>query len=164
MPTFRATSSYQISGTFEDATLDHTVPTARIGVNIPKAYTSGTGANQANQWWADQRTLTATSENLDLFGGLTDDFGNTINLATIRELVILNRSTVSGESLILSGTALIGLIAGTGTNVVSLGAGGRFAFGSPIDGYTITNTTQDILTVNSQSFTITYDIFLIGTV
>jgi len=161
--TFKAVSSYAISGTFADTSLDHTEPTARIGKKLSQTWTSGTGANQANQWFADRRTVTAASENLDMFGGLTDALGVTINFATIREIVILNRSTTTAEILTISGTALTNILGGT-SPTVKIGPGGKWVQGSPIDGFTITDTSADVLTIDPGAATITYDIFIIGTV
>lgn len=162
MGVFKAISSYSVSGTFSNP-LDHSIPTSRIGVNLLKQYTSGTGANQANQWWADRRTTPAGAESLDLFGGLTDAFGNTINFATIREIIVQSRSTTTAERLSLSGTAFsdMGLI-----TLLSIGAGGRFMLSSPIDGFAITDSSGDILTVTPtpSNGSHVYDIFLIGTV
>jgi hypothetical protein len=160
MPTFVANTAYTISGTFSDTLLDHTTPTSRIGKNLLQTYTSGTGSNQANQWWADRRTLAATSENLDLFGGLTDAFGNTINFVTVKEIAILNRSTTAADFLLISGTALAGMASG---NIV-VWASGRWVLSAPLNGFTIVDAGQDILTVDAGASTITYDIFLIGRV
>lgn len=160
MATFIATSSYAISGTFADGSLDHTIPTSRIGINLAQAYTSGTGANQANQWFADTRTLAGSAESLDLFGGLTDDFGTTINFTAIKELVIRSQSTTSSEVISVFGNWYTGNI---GTSAV-VDPSGLLIISSPIDGHPVTNSSKDILTLDPNLDTITYDIFLIGTV
>lgn len=163
MATFKGISTVTISGALTKA-LDHTTPTDRIGVKVPPTtWATGTGSGQANQWFSDQRTVTASLENLDLYGGLTNAFGETINLVTIKQILIYNRSTTSGEILTISGSALTNLLGGT-SPTVKIGPSGVWTQSSPIDGYAITNSSGDVLTVNPGANTITYDLFILGTV
>lgn len=165
MATFTAISGYTLTGTFKDESHDHTIPTSRIGKNLRMSWTSGTGENQANQWWADQRTLASASENLDLVGGLTDEFGNTISFSVIVEILIWNRSATASpaEFLTISGNALAGL--GLGGNSV-IWPSGVMLLRAPLNGFPLADGTQDTLTISSVAAarTITYDIFIIGRV
>jgi len=53
-------------------------------------FTSGTGANQADIVWTDERTLAASgSEDLDLAGALTDAFGATITAVELVAIIIV---------------------------------------------------------------------------
>ncbi|MCI0558860.1 MAG: hypothetical protein MN733_10225, partial [Nitrososphaera sp.] len=52
-------------------------------------FTNGTGDNQADGFWGDERTLAASaSEELDLSGSLTDIFGVTVAAAKLRAFMI----------------------------------------------------------------------------
>src|SRR5690242_5474997 len=51
--------------------------------------TDGTGANQADRVFSDQRTLSASAnEDLDFAGSLTDAYGQTITMAKLKALVV----------------------------------------------------------------------------
>lgn len=163
MAIFKGRSEVTISGVFTKA-LDNTTPSERIFIKVPpQTWGTGTGANQANQWFSERVTLAATSKNLDLFGGLTNGFGETINFVTIKQILIYNRSSTATEILTISGTALTNLLGGT-TPTVKIGPSGVWTQSSPIDGYAITDSSGDVLTIDSGTDTITYDIFILGTV
>lgn len=164
MAVFRAISATIVSGTFEVDSLDHSIPTGRLGVNIARTYTSGTGENQANQWWADRRTVAGASENLDVVGGLTDMFGSTISFTAIKELLILNRSTTAAELLLISGTAVGNVMLTPAGGKAIVKAGGIWHQAAPLGGFTVAPDIGDIITVDPTADTITYDIFLIGIV
>lgn len=163
MATFTAISASTISGTFKDTSPTHTIPTERIGINVSQSWGSGTGENQANQWWHGRRTLAATSENLDLVGGLTNRFGDTINLTAIKEIIIRNRSTTAAEFLLAYGTAAVTMMTPSNAKAV-IWAGGLWNLRAPLDGFGTAADVADILTIDSGAWTITYDIFLLGTV
>jgi len=154
-----------IVGTFTGSgTLDSLVE--RIDIQNEQALSNGNTAatTNANQIWTDSRSLTATSENLDLAGGLTDAFGSTLTFTTVKLLMIKNTSTTSGENLTLSGNFLeLDPFSGT-SPTLDIDPGGVLFLSSPIDGYTVTGSTADILTINSGSDTITYEIVIVGTV
>src|SRR5690349_4959054 len=62
--------------------------------------TDGTAAGQANQQWSSRRTLAASaSETLDLTGVLTDAFGDAVNFARIKAILISNTSTTGSLTL-----------------------------------------------------------------
>lgn len=53
-------------------------------------FTSGTGANQADILWCDERTIAASgSEDLDLAGVLTDAFGGTVAAAELVAILVI---------------------------------------------------------------------------
>lgn len=165
MPSFKGTTRQTIDAKYTSAT-DLTTPTESPGIEQTQAWTSGTGNNQANRLFADSHELVATSINLDLYGGLVDAFGNTLNLAKVKELWLRNTSIVATEQLLISGNFLTGaLLSGWVDDAVKLilGPGGQLRWTNPIDGYTVTQTTQDILTIDSGSDTITYEIVILGT-
>lgn len=135
--------------------------------NPSYSLTNGTGANQANEAFADIRTLSASaSENLDLNGVLTDAFGAAIAFTKIKAMVIYAAPTNTNDVLV-GGAASNGFITWVGdpTDVIKVKPGGLAVFVAPdANGYGVTAATGDILKVaNSGAGTsITYTIILIG--
>src|SRR4051812_25227692 len=60
----------------------------------------GTGSNQADRKYVKQMTLSATPTVLDLTN-LLDPFGNAISFARVKEFLIVNTSTTSGQVVLL---------------------------------------------------------------
>jgi hypothetical protein len=70
-------------------TADFGAPSSRVRFAQQLDLTSGTGAGRADKLWTDQRTLAASgTEDLDLAGSLTDVYGATITLATVKVLFV----------------------------------------------------------------------------
>ncbi len=127
---------------------------------------SGTGANQADRVFTDQRTLTASAtENLDLAGVLLDAFGAAITFATIKAVIIkaasgntndvqLTRPASNGVPLFLAAS-----------DGIPIKPGGMFVWTAPGTGITVTAGTGDILTVTNSAggTSVTYDVIIIGT-
>lgn len=51
--------------------------------------TDGTGANEGDQLWHDQRTIAASgTDSLDLAGSLSNAFGTTVALARVKTILV----------------------------------------------------------------------------
>lgn len=83
---------------------DLTTPTDPLTINKVRSITSGTGADQGDLLWHDQRVLTnGATESLDLRGGtLTGAFG-AVTFDKVKGLCVLNYSTEN--SLKIGGAA-----------------------------------------------------------
>ena len=133
-----------------------------IGVNVADTLASGVGDLQADRWVTDQRTVTnPTTDTIDLTSTLADAFGNTFAPATLKGILI--RHTGTTGNLTISGNAIAnaGWAGASGSHLI-LPGGVWFVF-APNAGYTITNTTQDQLDVDSSAGAIVYDIYILGT-
>lgn len=137
---------------------------------LVQSWTDGTSTNNVNQMWHDRRTVTLAtgSDDLDLAGSLTNAFGNTVTFATVREIVVYNRSTTAGEDLYVgaaTSNALSSLFEGSTTAKITVRASGIFVISAPLDGYTVTAGSADVLRVNHSGSVgdITYDIIIKGT-
>lgn len=164
MATFNGTVKNRIDGLYE-GTGDIVTPSQQIATAYDMVLANGVGANQANAFFADTRSLAGSgNETLDLFGGLTDFEGTTLNFIVIRELFIKSNSTSAGETFTLSSSFMeLDVLSGTSPTAI-LGPSGIFHVQSPIDGFTVTNTSADSLTItNDAAGTVTYDIIIIGT-
>lgn len=139
-------------------------------LNYSQTYTlaNGTSADQANMMWADTRTLTASSsENLDVAGGLTNGFGDTITFTRLKGIIIFAAAANTNNVLVGGDAASISTLTGNINDIVVIRPGGFLALCSPdATGYAITATTADILKIanSAGSTSVTYDIILIGTV
>jgi len=132
---------------------------------------TGTGTEKGNQEFADYRALsTGASESLDLYGGLTNTFGVTINFNTIRQFYVENTSTAS--TLIIDGTvanAWVGFLDSAGT--ITLQPSGAnypsfIALSAPAaTGMDVTAATGDVLKFThggEDSANLTYRIVIVG--
>lgn len=127
----------------------------------------GTGANQADLLWHDQRTVSASSnEDLDFAGSLSDAFGATLTFARIKLLAVYaaaaNTNNVEVTQPGSNGVPGIFNAAGDGVDVRP---GGLFLWCAPdATGAVVTASTGDLINVaNSSSGTgVTYDIVVVG--
>jgi hypothetical protein len=156
--------SMQIQGAYE-ALRD--VANARQEVNLQRslALLSGTAAGQADLFFADTRTLSASgTEDLDLAGGLTDAFGATLTHVEVVGLLI-SAAPGNTNNVLVGGAAsnAWGAIFGAANDVLVLKPGASF-FLMCDAGYAVTAGTGDLLKVaNSGAGTgVTYTIAVIG--
>jgi hypothetical protein len=139
-------------------------------LSIPQQYSlaSGTGANQADKVWSDQRTLAASAtENLDLAGVLTDAFGATLTFVKVKALLI-RAATGNTNDVLVGGHASAAFVnwVSDPTDVVVVKPGGLFLLVAPnAAGYGVTATTADLLKITNSAGTtgVTYDIAILGT-
>lgn len=128
----------------------------------------GTGVGQANALWTDRRTLAAgITDSLDLAGGLTDAFGDTLNFTTIRAVLLYNTETSAGRTLTIGNAAVnpCALWFSAAVQSETLHREGISLHVSPTDGWTVGAGASDVLRItNPTAFSITYDIYVIGIV
>jgi hypothetical protein len=165
--TLAATLKVNVSGLFADA-IDLGLVSLSLNYTADSRLSNGSGANQAQSFFGDQRTLAASaSENLDLSGGLTDVFGAAIAFTKIKAILVkasadnVNDVVVGGH-----GAAAAASFFGDATDKVKVKPGGTMLLIAPdANGYAVTAATGDLLTVaNSGAGTgVTYDILIIGT-
>lgn len=165
MATFEATRKLDIDGIYR-STESGVLATAQATIGIPKhqAYTNGTGANQANAWYAKTRSLSSsTPETIDLDADLADQYGTTLVFTKIKEIWVINRSSTTVQDLTLTGDVMLAFV-GNATHQAKAAAGGMWHQSSPIDGFTISSVGQDELTVTPGAYAINYDLIIIGVV
>lgn len=133
--------------------------------------TDGTGANQADIIWFDERTVaTGTSVDLDLNGVLTDAFGGTISALELVALFVINapRSGAANTTNLTIGggtNPITGYMGGTTPTIgpirpgsfVFLGSSNTAGFGAIVAG------TGDILRItNSAGASATFQIAIVA--
>lgn len=137
-----------------------------LAQNYNIALATGTGANQADVIFHDQRTLAdGANEVLDLYasGALLDPLGVALTIETLKALFIYNQS--ADAALLIGGGASndIGIMADTSDKLV-LKPGGKFIWTAP-DATGLDITTDKNLKLEHDGTgtdTLTYDIVAIG--
>lgn len=150
-------------------TLDVGSVTYPVNYGATYNFTDGTGADNAKKIFTDTRTLTASAtENLDMAGVLTDALGVTLSFTKIKALIIKADAANTNDVLVGGhATAAVATMFGDATDKVKVKPGGMVAFVAPdVNGYAVTATTADLLTVaNSAGGTsVIYTIIVIGVV
>ena len=143
-----------------------TTPTQVAAVTISHEWAAST----VDVLYANRVTLEASggAQSYDLYGALTDRFGATINLATLRELIIYNRATTAGYDVKLAGNLLrhatSPIIDSWTDDTISIiiRAGGHFAIAAPVDGYAISAGAYDAFTLDPGANEIDVDIVVLG--
>lgn len=144
-----------------------------------KSLTFGTGNDQVDEMWHDRREVTPSTgtDDIALFGGLVNAFGETITFAKIKQIIIVNLgeedgsggfTETAGEDLLVGNSgvdAFNDLFNGVDASVIKIGSGDVFLISNKLAGFTVTSTTADTLRVLHDGSTkdITYDITIIGT-
>lgn len=135
--------------------------------NFAKSLANGTGANQADRVWRDQRTLAASAnEDLDLAGALTDALGGSAVFARVKAIVV-RASDANTNNVVVGGAASNQFVGpfGAGTHTVAVKPGGIFAvFAADATAWAVTAGTGDLLRIanSAGSTAVTYDIIIIG--
>jgi len=135
-------------------------------------FTDGTGALKAEQHYHDTITLAdGASTELDLAGGLTDAFGDTITLTKLKGIYLKNKS--ADATLIYGHSAANGIpivnaaaLANAGGILIPPG-GADIKIAADADGWLITAGTGDKLKLEHDgtgSSTMDVDIYLLGEV
>lgn len=137
-----------------------------IDSSLSVTYANGVGANQANVFFADTRTLAASAtEDLDLTGSLSDVFAASLVNARIKGIRISAASGNTNNVIVgaASATQWSTLLNAAGT--VTLHPGAYFEAATPTAaGWTVTAGTGDLLKIANSggSTSVTYTIELIG--
>jgi hypothetical protein len=149
----------------QDVALDLGTAILPIDVSAAFALADGTGADQANRYFSDRRTLTGAggTEDLDLAGGITDAFGNVITMTKLKVLIFKNNSTTDTFQIsrpVANGLALFV----AASDAITVRPGGIVMVATADStAYAVTAGTGDLLTITKQgSGSATYDIVLVG--
>lgn len=150
----------------------HTSPLDLGSANLPftlaaaLSLLSGTGANQADRVFTDQRTLNASAtEDLDLAAVLIDAFGAAITFATIKAIFITAAEGNTNDVLVTrpaaNGVPLFTAV----SSGLPVKPGGAFVWCCPGTGVVVTPGTGDLITITNggAGTPVTYDIVILGT-
>lgn len=128
------------------------------GYRYNQALANGKGSGKAQAHWHDRRTLAeSASEDLDL-SALPGPHG-TVSFTALKVIIVRVATETAGAKI------SVGPASATPFAEVSatLGPNGILPVGNPVDGWTVTANTNDLLKVaNTGTGPVTYDIVLIG--
>jgi hypothetical protein len=162
----KATLKASVSGTLSGSN-DLGNPVQTFAELFELALTDGTGADQANNVFSDERTIAASgTENLDLAGVLANALGATLGFSAIKAILIV--AAVSNTNNVVIGGAGSNAFAGPfadATDKIVLGPGDVFVITRrSAAGMAVAAGTGDILLVaNSGAGTsVTYKIVILG--
>lgn len=134
-------------------------------------FTDGTAADTADIVFFDERTVaSASNDDIDLAGALSDAFGNTITFAEIVAVLVIN-GPISGSANTTdltignAGSPFVGFLGGTTPTVGPIGPAGVFFIAAPDAGGlgTVTGGSADELRIaNSSGASATYQIAILG--
>lgn len=128
--------------------------------------TSGTAAGSADRLWADTRTVaTGATDTIDLYGTLTNAFAQVVTFVKCRAIVVFaaaaNTTTLQVARPAANGALLFAAVSDA---LCALSAGGFFCWADPAAGFTVTDTTGDLLSIiNSAGASASYEIAIVGT-
>jgi len=120
----------------------------------PTKLYDGLGDTSANRQWHDQIGLSSGNSythSIDVAGGITDGFGNTLTLSNLKEVLVYNEAVSTGF-----GVSVGGLASGW------VGPEGAMHIHDPHDGITVTAGTDDTITLDSGSNEVHVDVIIIG--
>lgn len=121
--------------------------------NLNRSYSNSfTGVTFANLYFAT-RSAAAAVDALNLHGGLTDYFNQTLTFATLRYVLISNNDSTNSLTIFGGTTPVI-------PNSITLPAGDTIALEC---NYTVTNPTAININVDPGANTVSYDVVLLGT-
>jgi hypothetical protein len=128
--------------------------------------TSGTGANQADIFWSDERTLAASAtEDLDLAGVLTDAFGTVVAAAEVVAILVIADAGNTNDVVIGNATQPIPLFTPS-TATFAVKPGGFFFVAGPAAAGLLTvgaGATDDLKILNGGAGTgVTYQVALLA--
>lgn len=137
-----------------------------LALTLQDTYANGTGANQVQAQFHDQRTLaTTTGETLDL-RALTCAFG-TLTFAKVKTIIIKLTTATTGYRLEVGDDQATAnkwtAPFKAATDTVRVEAGGIWHAGSPVDGMTVDATHKYLYIYNPSGGNAVYDIIIIGT-
>ncbi len=150
--------------------LDQSTPSDSLSYSYEESFTFGAGALQMNSWFHDSRSLAGgANETLDLANAantLKDAFGDVLNLANVKVLIIENTSTNAATSIAVgaaAATAFDGFL-GDASDVVNIMAGEVkiLVLRTDADGYTTTSKNNLKITNSDGVNAATYNILVGG--
>ena len=127
----------------------------------PISWTWGTGANQINTLFQDQRSTDDTGETLDLTSGLTDAIGNALTMTALKFIYIKNTHASLILEIMGNGALDLLILSGT-TDALEIPPGGEFYWSAPTAAGIVTTVNKNLFIAATTSGTITYDIIVGG--
>lgn len=122
-------------------------------------FTSGNGSSQFNKVYSDIASSTLT---YDVAAGVTDLQGAAITMSKLGLLFAENKGTTSGDVMRVGGDANSVPVFGAAAQYLTLGPQGFALIVNPVDGWTVTAGTGDIVTATHTTGTYDHNVVIAG--
>ena len=122
-------------------------------------FTSGNGSSQFDKVHSD---IAAVTTDYDVAGVVTDAQGATITMSKLGMVYAENRGTTSGNLMYVGGDANSVPVFGAAADFAKIGPQGFFLAVNPVDGWTVTAATGDVVEINHNSGTYDHAVILAG--
>lgn len=161
--TLNSVMSLTLTGMYKNETdaLTYGVPSNELSISENDTMSTGTSANQSDlRYHISTTRATGGTDTYDVYGTLTDVFGDTLSMAVVTAVFVKNNTSSTGADLTLGGTLDIFSDA---SDIMVLEPEGIIFWYSPVDGAAVSAGTTDSLTLtNASGTTISYDLVIIG--
>jgi hypothetical protein len=147
--------------------LDLESPISQLSYRKVWDFANGSGANQANKSFSDQRTLAiSTAEDIDLAGVLVDSMGTTLTFSRI-VAVIIAASSANTNTVDVKPGAATGFVSwcNAAADKVKIRPGGVMVLIAPdATGYATAAGATDLLNIGNggAGTTVSYDLLIVG--
>src|SRR5262249_1636986 len=162
--TFSLNASLVIKALLQNVLSFRNVPDS-VDRTYPLNWLDGVGDNQAQKVWAAQRTVaTGATDDVDLFGVLTDAFGATFSPTKTKAVIIIaagGNTTNLTVGAVGGATAFVGWF-GANTHSEQVQPGGWSVHIAPKTGWTNAAGADILRIVNAAGASATYDIIVVG--
>lgn len=120
---------------------------------------NGNGSGQYNKIHSD---IAAVTTDYDVAGVVTDAQGAAITMSRLGLIYAENRGTTAGDMMYIGGDANSVLFCGAANDFIRVGPQGFALIVNPIDGWTVTAGTGDVVEVNHNAGTWDHAVILAG--
>jgi hypothetical protein len=131
--------------------------THRVSKDV--VFSNGNGSGQFNKVHSD---IAAATTDYDVAGVVVDAQGAAITMSKLGMIYAENRGTTSGDMMYVGGDANSVLFCGAAADFVKVGPQGFALIVNPIDGWTVTASTGDVVEINHNSGTWDHAVIVAG--
>jgi hypothetical protein len=131
--------------------------THRVSKDV--VFSNGNGSGQFNKVHSD---IAAATTDYDVAGVVTDAQGAAITMSKLGMIYAENRGTTSGDMMYVGGDANSVPFCGAAADFVKVGPQGFALIVNPIDGWTVTGATGDVVEVNHNAGTFDHAVIVAG--
>ena len=145
-------------------TLDLVTVLSNFTYTSTENWTDGTGANQYQVAFSDERTTNSTGEDLDLAGVLKDPFNLTLTFTAVKVLSIEAATANTNNVILIGGTSPLATLFADTSDAIIVRPGGTLTIVAPdTTGYAVTaGSADDIKVYSSGTGNVTYKIVILG--
>jgi hypothetical protein len=131
--------------------------THRVSKDV--VFVNGNGSGQFNKVHSD---IASATTDYDVAGVVVDAQGAAITMTKLGMIYAENRGTTSGDMMYVGGDANSVPFCGAAANFVKVGPQGFALIVNPIDGWTVTAATGDVVEVNHNAGTWDHAVIVAG--